>query len=211
MAIIFIIINKYYTLTRGPVWLQHRPVSDHKPVDRTVVVWPSFQVQPQVRRVGLQEQRFLRYPGPATFRLGCHHDAGRGATHLVVGHDVRLIGLAARQVLRTNIHQFYRTCYPYADSLSSPKIHPRNVQRNFKEIRILIAGTKHTHVQIVRRCMSRDRHLSVRAPRVQVVRHGVAGDRSIAVGRQPPVEHESGAGGTSRVQDGWLRGHCKIV
>jgi len=56
--------------------------------------------------------------------------------------------------------------------------------------------------------MSRNRHLSVRAPRVQVVRHGVAGDRSIAVGRQPPVEHESGAGGTSCVQDGWFRGHC---
>lgn len=96
------IIFWWYTLTCGPVWLQHRSVSDDKPVDRAVVVWPSFQVQAQVRGVGLQEQRFFWHPGPAAFRLGRHYDAGRGAAHLVVGHDMRLIGLAARQVLRTN-------------------------------------------------------------------------------------------------------------
>jgi len=185
------------------VRLQHRSVSHDKFVDRAVVVWPRFQVQAQVRGVGLQEQRFFRDPGPATFRFGRHHDAGRGAAHFVVGHDMRLIGLAARQVLRTNytINHFYPVLYRCA------------VDKLFEIVRGISRRSEnrdeHTHVQIVRRRVSRDRHLSVRAPGVQVVRHGVAGDRSIAVGRQPPVEHESGTGRTSGVQDWRFWGHCR--
>lgn len=80
--------------------LQHRPVPDDELCDRTVVVRPHLQVQPQVRGIRFDEQRFFRDSRLATSRLRRDHHAGRRAPDLVVGYDVRLIRLTARQVLR---------------------------------------------------------------------------------------------------------------
>lgn len=82
--------------------LQHRPVSDDELGDRTVVVRPDLQVQSQVRGIRFDEQRLLRRSRFATPRFGRDHHARCGATDFVVCYDVRLIRLAARQVLRDN-------------------------------------------------------------------------------------------------------------
>jgi len=41
-----------------------------------------------------------------------------------------------------------------------------------------------------------------------MVRHRVARDRRVAVGRQSPVEHQTGARRPGGVQDRRFRGHC---
>lgn len=79
--------------------LQHRPVPDDDFRDRTVVVRPRFQVQSQIRGIGFYEQRFFRRAGFVSLGSGRDHNARRRASHLVVGYDVRLIRLTARQIL----------------------------------------------------------------------------------------------------------------
>lgn len=87
-------------LTRSPVRLQHRPVSDNELDDRTVVVRPDLQVQPQVCGIRSDEQRLFRDSRLAPSRFRRDHHTGRGATNFVVGYNVRLICLTTRQVLR---------------------------------------------------------------------------------------------------------------
>lgn len=59
-----------------------------------------------------------------------------------------------------------------------------------------------THVQIVRRRVSRNRHLFVRSSGMQMIRHRVAGDRSVSVRGQPPVKDQTRTGRSGGVQNG---------
>lgn len=97
--------------------LQHWSVPDDKFCDRTVVVWPGLEVQPQVRGVGFHEQGLLWDARFISFRFGRDNHAGRGAPDFVVGYNVRLISLTARQVLHIygmvvkNHRRLYITLY----------------------------------------------------------------------------------------------------
>lgn len=87
------------------MWLQHRSVPDNELRYGTIVIGPGLQVQLQVRGIRFHEHGLLRDAGFVAFGSGGDCDAWRRAADLVVGYDVRLVRLTARQVLRTGMEE----------------------------------------------------------------------------------------------------------